>query len=37
MKLSLVLDYNFFDVYAKMFDEMKEQYNKNKKDVGKLM
>ena len=37
MKLSVVLDYNFFEVYAKMFGEMKEQYDKNKKDVGKLM
>lgn len=37
LKLSIVLNFNFFDVYTKAYDEMKVEYNKNKKNLSKVI
>ncbi len=37
MKLSIVLDYNFFELYKGQFENMRSAYLKSGKDLGKVM
>ena len=37
MKLSIVLNYNFFELYNEPFEMMKSEYMKNGKDLEKVM
>ena len=37
LKLSIVLNFNFFDVYTKAYDEMKVEYTMNKKNLSKVI
>ena len=37
MKLSIILNYNFFESYKEPFEKMKSEYMKNGKDLEKVM
>ena len=37
LKISIILDYNFFELYSKRLDKLQSAYQKNGKDLSKVM